>query len=86
MEEHQIFQQKSTPNTRVSNENMYSRISLANTNAIRNKCYTHITVLKTFVQSYHYHSKTRTTPPPSIFQHENYSTRFSAHAVLQIIV
>ena len=49
MEEHQIFQQKSTANTRVSHENMYSRISLANTNAIRNKCYTHIRVLKTFM-------------------------------------
>lgn len=49
MEEHQIFQQKSTANTRVSHENSYNRISLANTNAIRNKCYTHIRVLKTFM-------------------------------------
>lgn len=49
MEEHQIFQQKSTANTRVSHENSYNRISLAITNAIRNKCYTHIRVLKTFM-------------------------------------
>ena len=49
MEEHKIFQQKSTANTRVLHENSYNRISLANTNAIRNKCYTHIRVLKTFM-------------------------------------